>query len=130
MSFFEKRAIGLGILNLKHFCPKDPTENQKENHIASSFKPQFYSEIEACGVYIRLYVVLPGPQFDGIFIGASQTVELRNAMIISVVIYLVCSFFLIASFGNSGLWLSLCIFFIARALTLFFYLGRIYKRVY
>ena len=69
-------------------------------------------------------------QFDGIFIGASQTVELRNAMIISVVIYLVCSFFLIASFGNSGLWLSLCIFFIARALTLFFYLGRIYKRVY
>ncbi len=69
-------------------------------------------------------------QFDGIFIGASQTVELRNAMIISVVIYLVCSFFLIASFGNSGLWLSLCIFLIARALTLFFYLGRIYKRVY
>ena len=68
-------------------------------------------------------------QFDGIFVGASQTTELRNAMIVSVMIYIIISFFLIASFGNTGLWLSLCIFFIARALTLFFYLGKIYQRV-
>ena len=67
--------------------------------------------------------------FDGIFIGASQTRELRNAMIISVAIYIFVSFFLIASFGNTGLWLSLCIFFIARALTLFSYMGRIYQRI-
>ncbi|MDC3075039.1 MATE family efflux transporter, partial [Pelagibacteraceae bacterium] len=66
--------------------------------------------------------------FDGIFIGASQTRELRNAMIISVAIYIVVSFFLITSFGNTGLWLSLCIFFIARALTLFSYMGKIYRR--
>ena len=68
-------------------------------------------------------------QFDGIFVGASQTTELRNAMIVSVAIYIVASFFLIASFGNTGLWLSLCIFFIARALTLFSYMGKIYKRI-
>ena len=68
-------------------------------------------------------------QFDGIFVGASQTTELRNAMIVSVTIYIVVSFFLIASFGNTGLWLSLCIFFIARALTLFSYMGRIYQRI-
>ena len=68
-------------------------------------------------------------QFDGIFVGASQTTELRNAMIVSVVIYIVVSFFLIASFGNTGLWLSLCIFFIARALTLLAYLGKIYQRI-
>ncbi len=67
-------------------------------------------------------------QFDGIFVGASQTTELRNAMIVSVGIYIICSFFLIASFGNNGLWLSLSIFFIARALTLFLYLDRIYQR--
>mgnify|MGYP000361022607 FL=1 len=67
-------------------------------------------------------------QFDGIFVGASQTTELRNAMIVSVGIYIICSFFLIASFGNTGLWLSLSIFFIARALTLFLYLDRIYQR--
>ena len=68
-------------------------------------------------------------QFDGIFVGASQTTELRNAMIVSVAIYIVVSFFLIASFGNTGLWLSLCLFFIARALTLFVYMPRIYQRV-
>ena len=68
-------------------------------------------------------------QFDGIFVGASQTTELRNAMIASVAIYIVLSFFLIASFGNTGLWLSLCIFFIARALTLFVYMPRIFKRI-
>jgi MATE family multidrug resistance protein len=68
-------------------------------------------------------------QFDGIFVGASQTTELRNAMIVSVAIYIVVSFFLIASFGNTGLWLSLCLFFITRALTLFSYMGRIYQRI-
>ena len=68
-------------------------------------------------------------QFDGIFIGASQTKELRNAMIISVSIYIVCAIFLTSSFGNSGLWISLCIFFALRALTLFFYLGKIYQRI-
>ena len=67
--------------------------------------------------------------FDGIFIGASQTRELRNAMILSVAIYVSVSFVMIASFGNTGLWLSLCIFFIARALTLFVYMPRIYQRV-
>ena len=68
-------------------------------------------------------------QFDGIFIGASQTKELRNAMIVSVSIYIVFALFLTSSFGNSGLWISLCIFFTLRALTLFFYLGKIYQRI-
>ena len=68
-------------------------------------------------------------QFDGIFVGASQTKELRNAMIISVGIYVLSSFYLLANFGNTGLWISLCIFFIARALTLFLYLSKIIGRV-
>ena len=68
-------------------------------------------------------------QFDGIFVGASQTKELRNAMIISVFIFIISSFFLIKSFGNLGLWISFCIFLIMRALTLFPFLGRIYKKI-
>ena len=68
-------------------------------------------------------------QFDGIFIGASQTKELRNAMIISVGIYIVCALFLVDLLGNSGLWVSLSIFFGLRALSLFFYLPRIYRRI-
>ena len=68
-------------------------------------------------------------QFDGIFVGASQTKELRNAMIVSVSMYILCSLFLVGSYGNSGLWISLCIFFALRALTLFFYLSKIYQRI-
>ena len=68
-------------------------------------------------------------QFDGIFVGASQTTELRNAMIISVCIYILSAIYLISNFGNLGLWISFSIFFIARALTLFAYLERIYKRI-
>ena len=68
-------------------------------------------------------------QFDGIFIGASQTKELRNAMIISVAIYIVCALFLAETLGNSGLWISLSIFFALRALSLFYFLPRIYQRL-
>ena len=68
-------------------------------------------------------------QFDGIFVGASQTTELRNAMIISVCIYVLSAIYLISNFGNLGLWISFSIFFIARALTLFVYLERIYKKI-
>ena len=68
-------------------------------------------------------------QFDGIFVGASQTKELRNAMIVSVGIYIVCALFLAETLGNLGLWVSLSIFFGLRALSLFFYLPRIYRRI-
>ena len=68
-------------------------------------------------------------QIDGIFIGASQTKELRNAMIISVGIYIICALFLAETLGNLGLWVSLSIFFGLRALSLFFYLQRIYRSI-
>ncbi|MDA9650447.1 MATE family efflux transporter [Candidatus Pelagibacter sp.] len=67
-------------------------------------------------------------QFDGIFIGASQTKELKNAMFFSVSLYLIISLILINYFSNTGIWISLCIFMILRALSLFYYLDRIYLR--
>ena len=67
-------------------------------------------------------------QFDGIFIGASQTKELKNAMIFSVFRYLIISLILVNYFSNTGIWISLCIFMILRALSLFYYLDRIYLR--
>ena len=67
-------------------------------------------------------------QFDGIFIGASQTKELKNAMIFSVFLYLIISLILVNYFSNTGIWISLCIFMILRALSLFYYLDRIYLR--
>ena len=67
-------------------------------------------------------------QFDGIFIGASQTKELRNAMIFSVLSYLIISIVLTKLLLNNGIWISLCIFMILRAVSLFYYLDKIYLR--
>ena len=67
-------------------------------------------------------------QFDGIFIGASQTLELRNAMIFSVLCYLIISVLLTKFLFNNGIWISLCVFMILRGISLFYYLDKIYLR--
>jgi MATE family multidrug resistance protein len=67
-------------------------------------------------------------QFDGIFIGTSQTKELRNAMIFSVFCYLLISIILTNYLSNTGVWISLCLFMILRTFSLYFYLDRIYQR--
>ena len=67
-------------------------------------------------------------QLDGIFIGASQTRELRNAMFISVAFFITISIYLTKNFTNHGLWLSLLIFMIFRSLTLAYYFSKIIKK--
>ena len=67
-------------------------------------------------------------QFDGIFIGASQTKELRNAMMFSVFCYLIISIVLTKYYSNTGVWISLCLFMIFRAMSLFYYLKNIIRR--
>ena len=67
-------------------------------------------------------------QFDGIFIGASQTKEIRNSMIISVILYILFSIYLIDNLDNHGLWLSLLFFMIIRSLTLNFYFPKILNK--
>ena len=67
-------------------------------------------------------------QLDGIFIGASQTKEIRNAMIVSVLSFIALSIYLTRYFGNHGLWFSLLLFMILRALTLQFYFKKILRK--
>ncbi len=67
-------------------------------------------------------------QLDGIFIGASQTKEIRNAMIISVVSFLILSIYLTKYFNNHGLWFSLMLFMFLRALTLKLFFSRILRK--
>ena len=67
-------------------------------------------------------------QLDGIFIGASQTKEMRNAMIIAVTFFVITSTYLIKLFGNHGLWFSLLLFMILRSLTLKYYFNKILKK--
>ncbi len=55
---------------------------------------------------------------DGIFIGATRSVEMRNAMALSLGIFLAAWWLLAAPYGNHGLWAALIIFYLARAATL------------
>ena len=50
---------------------------------------------------------------DGVCVGMLKIKEMRNAVVISMIIYLI-SIFLLWNFENYGLWISLCIFFTCR----------------
>lgn len=78
-------------------------------------------------VYLPWVVAMPllavwSYQLDGIFIGALQTGQMRNAMIISTGLFVPLSLLTIDLFQNHGLWLSLSLFFCLRTATLGAYL--------
>ncbi|OUS07221.1 MATE family efflux transporter [Rhodobacterales bacterium 52_120_T64] len=64
---------------------------------------------------------LPSWMFDGIFIGATRTRDMRIAMLQSTAVYIVMLFALVPTMGNHGLWLALMVFGMTRALTLWRY---------
>ena len=55
---------------------------------------------------------------DGIFIGATRTRDMRHAMMLSGLVYVVALLVLIGPMENHGLWLSLMILNVTRAITL------------
>jgi len=55
---------------------------------------------------------------DGVFIGATQTKDMRNMMLLSTVIYFASLALLVPVWGNHGLWLALMVSFVARGATL------------
>ena len=67
-------------------------------------------------------------QLDGIFIGASQTKEMRNAMMVAVASFIIVSIYLTKYFDNHGLWLSLLLFMLFRSLSLKYFFNRILKK--
>lgn len=57
-------------------------------------------------------------QLDGIFIGATRTADMRNMMILSLLLYIAAWAVLKPAFANHGLWAALHVFYVVRALTL------------
>ena len=55
---------------------------------------------------------------DGIFIGATRTRDMRNAMVLTLLIYAPMVVLLSSLFDNSGLWGALNLMFVLRAATL------------
>lgn len=66
---------------------------------------------------------------DGIFIGTTRTVELRNAMIFSTVLYVLLVQLALPLLGNHGLWLALSSFMLLRGVSLGFYYPRLSRSI-
>ncbi|WP_299784782.1 MATE family efflux transporter [uncultured Marivita sp.] len=78
---------------------------------------------EAAAAYLPWMVCAPvlalaSFMFDGIFIGATRTADMRNMMALSAVIYAAAVLVLVPVYGNHGLWMALLVSFAARGATL------------
>lgn len=63
--------------------------------------------------------------FDGVYIGATRTAEMRNGMLLALAVFLLAAWALIGPLGNHGLWLALLLLMAARGL----WLGLLYRRI-
>lgn len=78
---------------------------------------------EVAGAFLpftAVYVVLSFAAFqlDGIFIGATETRDMRNASILSFAGFLAASLLLAPAAGNVGLWSAFVLFVVLRAVAL------------
>jgi len=58
-------------------------------------------------------------QLDGIFIGATRTADMRNAMLSSSLVFLL-AWYVLQPWGNHGLWAALYVNYLARTATLLY----------
>jgi len=67
-------------------------------------------------------------QLDGIFIGATRTVDMRNAMLLSLGIFLT-AWWLLRGHGNHGLWAAFYVHYFARFGSLAYFYPRLVRSV-
>ena len=85
------------------------TTNAEARAQACSYLPYLVGlPVIACAAFI----------LDGIFVGATRSRDMRNMMVLSFAIYVVCVAVLVPLIGNHGLWLAMLISFVARGVTL------------
>lgn len=94
--------------------------------------PQVIEEVNKYFFWVVISPLVGFSSFllDGIFIGTTHTREMRNCMIISFALFLVCSIILTARFGNHGLWAAYTILMISRSLTLAHYFPKLLQRLH
>lgn len=62
--------------------------------------------------------------YDGVFVGATRAVEMRNAMLISTLLIFLPAWYLLQPWGNHGLWLAFTIFMASRGIGMHYYYRR------
>ncbi|MEQ8250726.1 MAG: MATE family efflux transporter [Oceanibaculum nanhaiense] len=70
-----------------------------------------------------------GYTFDGIFLGATRTVEVRNAMIVCLALCVALGEALIPLWGNTGLWVAFMGFQAARGVAMALYYPRVERSI-
>ncbi len=78
---------------------------------------------EAAARYLPWLIAMPllavwSYQLDGIAIGLLKTREMRNAMMVSIGLFVPLSLLLMHGWGNHGLWLAMAVMYCLRAVTL------------
>jgi len=80
--------------------------------------------------WIILVPVITFPAFiwDGIYIGATAAVEMRNALLVATIFIFIPAYFIATPIlGNHGLWLALMLFMVSRGILLTMYSKRIIR---
>ena len=67
-------------------------------------------------------------QLDGIFIGATRTADMRNAMLVSLVIFLI-AWRVLLPWGNAGLWAAFYVHYLARTGSLLYFYPALVRSV-
>lgn len=63
--------------------------------------------------------------FDGLFVGATRSREMRNSMLFSAFLVYLPAWYLLQGFGNHGLWAAILLFLLARGFSQSLYIPRI-----
>lgn len=79
--------------------------------------------LEEASRYLPWMVVSPlvsiwSFMLDGVFVGTTRSAAMRNAMLLSLLVYLGLAWALVPGWGNHGLWVAFLGFMLARAATL------------
>jgi MATE family multidrug resistance protein len=112
-------AVSLGLLVCGPWLIDHLTVNAATRGVAERYLP-WAAAAPLCGVWAF--------QLDGIFIGATQTADMRNAMLLSLGIFL-GAWWMLTGFGNDGLWAAFYVHYLARTVTLLRYFPKLVRAV-
>lgn len=89
------------------------------------------SEAKSFLIFMVLAPLIGGPAwiFDGIFIGATRTRDMRNMMVIAFAAYVLAVLTLVGPLGNAGLWIAMLLSFAVRGLTLWLRYGPLVRDI-